>query len=505
MTIPLAVAPSVKSPGTFLVVNLLGGNANPGSAPLRCLLMSPQNSTGGNIVDDTEVRKVFGSDDVRTALGAGNIAHLGAKRLFAKYGLANVDVISPAPGAGAAATETITLTGSVTENSTLRFRVHGRTIDVPWNTGEALTVAATRAVGTINGKADDLFITAVDTGAGVITFNAKGVGPRGNDVRIGCVFIAGGTGGGITAGATKNLAGGTTEPDFSNALSQVNTTEYRLIVVCLSNADVTDATASSNAERLSDHIDLLEEGNNALLQVGLAAHTAVIADAQGGAIGRNQPAMEYPYFQDAEDLPGEVACEEAGDTLAAITIRSNTNRIGNVMNLYGPEDPVASKLTPAEIESLLNNGVTPIDLERNTNQPFLTRPVTTHSQDSGNPDFRALDMSDTYGMYEVADDMRIVLPQEFANANISPDLPEGDNALPEGVVEIKDIKAFVINRLRLWVTLGVVNGVALDRVVTNGDLIVEQNISDPTQVDIFLPLEIVKVLAKLGVTASKVA
>ncbi len=505
MTIAKAVASSVKTPGTYLVVNLLGGTSNPGSAALRGLIMSPQNVTGGDLTDDTEVRQIFGSDDAAIAFGFGNPGHLAAVLLFRKFGVAAIDVISPAPGAGNVATETITLTGSVSENSTLRFRVHGRTIDVPWNSGEALTVAATRSVGTINGQAADLFITAVDTGAGVITFNAKGVGPRGNDVRIGCIFITGGTGGGITAGATKNLAGGTVEPDFTVALSTVATTEYRCILAALSNADATDATSGSNAELLSDHIDQFETGNNALLQVGLVGHTGIIADVQGGAIGRNQEAMEYVYFQDSEDLPAEVAGDEMGDTLSAISVRSNANRIGNKMSLYGPEDPVVSKLTEAEVESLLNNGVTPVDLESNTNEPFLVRPITTHSQDAGNPDFRALDMSDTYGMYEVATDLRIVLPQEFKNASITPNLPEGDNSLPAGVVEVRDIEGFVTNRLRFWVDAGVVQGPALDAAISNGDLNVDQDAGDPTQVNIFLPLVIVDPLAKLGVVAAKVA
>jgi len=503
MSITKAVASSVKTPGTYIQVDLLGAASNPGGAPLRALIMSPQNSSGGNLTDDTEVRQCFGPDDARAAFGPGNPGHLAAKLLFLKYGIAAVDVISPTPSAGAVAAATQTFSGTTTENSTVQFRGHGRTIDVPWNSGEGFATFVTRAVATINAQGDDLFFTVADSGAGVLTTTCKAAGPWGNDVLIAAEFIDGGAGGTIVGGASQNLAGGTTEPDFSTALAQVNTREYRCIGAALSNADATLATSSSNGDRLKVHINTFETGAGALLQVGIIGHTGTIANAQGGAIDRNDEAMEYVYGQDFEDVPGELMGDEIGDTIAAVSLRANANRIGNKANLYGPRDPVASKLTAAEVESLLNNGVSPYDLERGTNEVFMVRPITTHSLNGGSPDFRALDISDTYGMYAVADDLRAVLPVEFANTSISPDLPQGSDPLPTGVVELRDVKAFTLDRVRLWTDLGVVQVGALDEAIRNGDVGFEIDAGDATQVNIFLPLAIIKPLAKLSVVTSK--
>lgn len=502
MTIPLAVAPAVKTPGLYLVVDLLGEPANPGSGALRALILAPKGS-GGNIVNNTEVRTVFGADDVATALGAGTPGHLAAKRLFAQNGLATLDVVSPTPSAGVAATGTQTFTGPATQNSSIRFRAHGRVVDVAWNNGESATTFVIRAVAALNAQGADLALTAA-ANAGSIDYTAKLAGAWGNDIQINASILDGGGGIAVSVNPAA-LTAGTLEPDFTTALSTVATREYRRIVPVLSNADATSAAGTSNAARLAAHIDANETGNGAKLQVGLVGHTGTLANVQAGAIARNNEAFEYVYGQNYEDLPGELAGAEAGDALKWIPIRANYNRIGNKLLLRGPRDTVADKLTAAETETLLNNGVTPLDVEQLTGEIFLVRPITTHSLNAGSPDYRALDLSDTDGMYSVAADLRTALPVEFAHTSITPDLPAGVNRLPAGVTERRDVEAFVVSRLQLHVNGGVVQSDKLDASIENGELIVQINASDSSQVDIFLPLAIVKPLAKLGVVAQKLA
>lgn len=498
-----AVASTVKTPGFYQTVNLLGGASNPGTSALRVLLICPPNTSGGDITADTEVRQVFGPDDVATALGSGNPGHLASKRLFEHYGLAKVDVIAPAESAGAAATGTQTFSGTATENSTLRFRVHGRTIDVAWLSGEASTAFVARAVPAINALASDLFATAA-ANTSDIDYTAKSKGPWGNDVRLNVSVIEGG--GGITIAANPaTLTSGTTEPTIATALTNVDTTEYGLIVLCVSNADATLATSSSNVDRLKVQIQTLDSGNAAKLQFGIVGHTGAIADVKGGSADRNAAEMEYVYGQTFEDLPCELAGAEAGDTLRFVTLRPNYNRIGNKLNLYGPADVPTSKLTDAEVEDLLESGVTPLSFELGTSEIFVVRPITTHSLNGANPDFRALDVSDVHGIYAVARDLRAAVPIEFANASISEDLPPNADPLPPGVVEIKDVRAFVTSRLGFWVKQGVVNRAALQAAIDADELVFELDAGDETQLNSILPLKIVKPLAKIGNVVQKVA
>ncbi len=502
MTIPVAVASTVKTPGFYLVVDLLGDPANPGSGVNRMLMLAPKGSAG-TLTNNTEVRQVFGPDDAATAWGPGTPGHLAAKSAFAANGLLQLFAVSPTPSAGVVASAIQTFTGPASANSVIRFRHHGRVTDVAWNNGESATTFCARAAAAINAKGNDLAFT-VAANVGSLEYTAKVAGLWGNDILLNASIVTGGGGIAITVNPAAFTAG-TLEPDFTTALSTVSTAEYRRIVGVCSNADATSSAGTSNAARIASHIDSLETGNQALLQVGVVGHTGSIANAMAGAVARNNEAFEYVFGQNFEDLPGELAGAEAADALKWIAIRANYNRIGNKLDLYGPRDVVADKLTTAETESLLANGVTPLDVQLLTSELFLVRPITTHSLNGANPDYRAFDLSDTDGMFTVAADLRTALPVEFANTSITPDLPAGQNRLPAGVTERKDVQAFVESRLGLWVNLGVVQGDKLDESITAGELIVEINASDASQVDIFIPLAIVKPLAKLGVVAQKIA
>jgi phage tail sheath gpL-like len=506
MAITKAVASSIKTPGVFLTVDLLGGAASPGAQALNAIIVSPQ--AGGDLVNDTEVRRISSGDDARDAFGFGSPGHLTALRLFAKHPLAVVDAISPTPSAGAIATGTLTLVGTPTENSTLEADVCGRKIESPWNTGESVTTGAATlalAIGLVAASAASPLPATTAAALGVVTLTARSAGPWGNDITIGIRVKTGGAGITSVTASGARLTGGTVEPNFTTALSNLSTLQYRLIPAQLSNADATDATTSSNAHRLKTHINTYETGLDALLQIGVVGVTPdSLSTPTAATTARNDEAMEYIFGYDFQSLPCEIAGDEVGDQLKFHSIRANYNRIGNkTLGLFGSKDVLADKLTPAELETLLNAGVTPLNYERGSNDILLVRPITTHFLSGFSADYRAFDLSDIHGTYTVADDLRTAIPQEFANASLSPDLPAGAAPLPPGVVEIRDIKNFVIARLGLWTGLGVVNAVALQTSVEDGTLIVEIDSGDPTQVNIFLPLTILAPLAKVGIVASK--
>lgn len=504
MTVPLAVEPSVKTPGVYLTVNLLAATANPGASVNRALLIASK-SSAGTITPNTQVKECFGPDDVATFLGSGTPGHLAAKMFYLRNPRGRLDVVAPTASAGVVATGTVTFTGPASASTVIRFDLHGRLIDVQWNSGEAATTFVTRAVAAINEQSADLVLTASDAGTGSILFTAKLAGLWGNDVLLDASILSGGGGVAVSVNPAA-LSGGTLEPSIATVLALVQTRTYRRIMLFASNTDATSASATSNPGRLATHIDSLETGNQAKLQVGIVGHTGTIANVETGAIAKNNEAYQYVFGQTFRSLPCELAGSEAGDALRFIGIRANYNRIGNKHEgLYGPRDAVGEKLTANEVEDLLSKGVTPIDIQPITGEFFTVRPITTHSLSGSTADYRAFDLSDTDGMYTVAEDIRDSLPIEFANCSITANLPAGVNRLPAGVVEVKDVRAFVVSRLGLWVDLGVVDGARLETSIQAQELIVELNATDATQVDIFLPLAIIKPLAKMGVVAAKVA
>jgi hypothetical protein len=88
---------------------------------------------------------------------------------------------------------------------------------------------------------------------------------------------------------------------------------------------------------------------------------------------------------------------------------------------------------------------------------------------------------------------------------IAKDRQAGDDPNPAGVVEERDIRATVINRIRgFWVPKGSIDGAKFDASVTDGTFQGNINASDPTQFDLFIPLVPYKILAKIGVYMAKV-
>jgi phage tail sheath gpL-like len=501
-SLPLAVSPATKTPGFYLAVNLLAGSANPGTARLRALLIAPASPAGSATVGRVYA-SVAGPDAVKTLAGSGTPAHLAALRLFARYGTAAVDYVACAPSPGGAAQGTITLAGAPTANTAIVVAIKGVPIGFSWNVGITATQAAAALVLAINALSDSLPVAAANA-AGVVTLAAKVGGAWGNDVLFSAT-VASGAGAQVTVSGPR-LAGGALEPDLTTILAKVATTEYQLILPCLSNADAEDASGTSNASRIKAHMSRYASGLNARLQqCVIGATSASSAALKAGAAKLNDPATEYVFCRNAQELGCELAAFEVGDRLRREELEyGNPNRIGTVYDGFlGPVDPVGEKLTDAEVEDLLNSGISPLNLTAQ-NDVYLIAPITTHSMDAtGNPDFRVYYVTEVSGSYAFARDLRSALPQEFWQVKIVKDQPPGAEPLPAATVEERDVKAFAISRARFFQRKGVVRRDMLDLAIADGSLIVQVDDADPAQVDIVFPISIVKPLAKFSTVVQK--
>lgn len=503
MPAPKAMSSSVKTPGFYLRVNLLAAAANVGGSPVRALLIAHKLTTG-NMTPDTEVRTVYGPDDVATALGTGAPGHLAAIVAFRRYGLLQLDLLAPTAPTGVAATLTVTIASTPTTGTqSFDIDIAGRIVNADWFVGEALAVFRARVIAAINSVNPRAWIAAVGGGAGDVTVTALGPGTWGNDIKVRILRTQGVD---VTFTGSGNLATGTGEMNITTALGSVNATEYFGIGLITSNADYAVTTASSNCARLVAHIVTYNNGLDALLQFAFAAYTGTIATAKSGAVARNSEWAAHAYLQNARSLPAELVGSELGDAINWYNVRPNYNRINNQHpDLIGSFDRTGDKLTPPEREDLLNNGVSPLDFVAKGSTIYLVDPITTYCVDTGgNPDFRCFYQSDAFGVMAIAADLRTALPQQYANASISPDLPDGANSLPDGVTEIRDVKSTVLTRLRAWVPKGVANGVHLEQMISNGSVIVEIDATDESQVNIFYPAKIVKPLAKFSGVVNKV-
>jgi phage tail sheath gpL-like len=509
MSAPLAVDPSMMRPGIYVVVNFLRGASSPGAQGLRCAIISPPASTPGNQTVGTEIRQVFSAEEVETASGK-SLAFYAYKSLFANDPRAVTDLVLCAASAGATATGTITFTGAPTSNMTFRFWGQGWSVDLPWNVGEANTVARDRAVTLINQLAADMSAIASAGSGGVVNITFRTVGPAGNDFRIRTSIITGAGATLPTSGAT--LTGGTTEVDMTTALSTLGVKEYDYILICASNADAQSSSGTANPGRLAAHIDANLTGSAAKLQQGVYGSTGTIALAKTNAIARNHTNLEHVLSRSDESLPCEVAAAELGDRMKRRRLESNANRVLQPLKrIKGAADPTTARTTDTEAQDALTNGVTLIGYAANTNAVMLERSITTHSQDTlGNPDRRCVDTNEPDSLYDYAKDLRAAIPQTYLSPDgqvkIAKDREPGDADNPAGVVEERDVKSTIANRtLGFWVPKGVIDGAAFEASLADGTLIVEINASDPTQCDIFIPAKVFKIAAKFGLYIAKAA
>jgi phage tail sheath gpL-like len=495
--IPLAVAASVKSPGLFLLVDLLAGQSSPGSATKKALMIADK-SSAGTITADTElVEAIAGEAAAETLLGPGMPGALAAKALFEEYGLADVDLVCPLESIGVAASGTVTFaSGPPTVSWTVNVYIAGYLVQIVWAAGQTDTQGGDTLEAAINADTN-LPVTAANV-AGVVTLTAKSKGTWGNDIKL-RVTTADGTTGTVTASGA-NLASGTVEFDIDNVLTLVTGREYDLICLVTSNADSQDGTATSNPGKLKTHIDSLDQGQQAKLQQMVIGSTGTLAAIKAGVDSLNFGRGECIHMDNGLALPGILAGAETGARLREESRDLAANRIHIEYESEWPTvlDYNADALTAAEVEDALNNGVTPVSFTF-TGDARPERPITMYHLDAGgNADDRLLDTSRVTGTDGVAKDLRVALPREFKGAKLSEDLEDLGDELPPNTVEVRDVKAFVDGRVRFFVSLGVVKGLDYQEAVDNGTFIVRVNPSDSSQCDIVLPIKIVPPLAKFS-------
>lgn len=510
MTIPKAVSPATLTPGTYMTVDMLASVASAGSGTLRVAIVSPK-STDGDLTVNTEVRAGAGIDSASVAFGPGAPGYRVAKQIYDIDPRAQLDFVGVTPGS-TAATLDLTFANSPTSDSVLECDILGKEFEVTWPAAATADEFKEVLIDAINAYKDETGVIASSGGTGIVTLTYCLTGAHGNDVKVyfkireqkGTETINTGT------SVSSALAGGTTDPDYSTAISNLVAKEYHFILLCASNTDVANVSTANGISDVVSYIDSNNSGLNAKLQTVIAGYTGsaalAIASAPNSNSFNNAVFGQLIHCLNGRSLPCEYAAREVAGWLKVLPIDAAANRIGErYTGVAGAKDKVTNKLDPAEIEALLLAGVTPLDYDAQGNL-VLVRPMTTHSQTAtGAQDRRLLDMQNTHAEYIVSRDLRDNIGPAFPNAKISQDLEPGEEPLPDGVVEVSDVRGWVYERVSQWIKPGVVNRTYLKAAYDDGSLIVEIDDTDTTQVNIVVPKKIVQPLAKFSLVSQHIA
>lgn len=364
MTIPASLrVPGPKSEISFVE------NPNAVSIVNNAIVIVAEKSSAGTATAETPVA-ITNAVDADTLAGVGSLAALMARaslKVAAMKGQQPSLYLCPIaePGAGTAAVQTLTVTAVSVTAGNLVVKIAGRTLTVGVSSSDTANTIATALKNAIDALKTTLPVTAsVATNVVTCTFVTKGV--NGNDCKYEVVSTPNGV---SVASAQATPGAGVT--DISNALSALYDRRYHGIA--LANHATTDV-----ADVLLDEAVAWAPGTESF-RFYTMAETGSIGTAQTLQAAANSKALIIASCEQSATLPGEIAAMVATAWLGYE--KPTINMDGVDLPIDKPSGAYA--YTPAEQESLLASGVTPIAPQGNL--MTIVRLVTSKTTENSAP------------------------------------------------------------------------------------------------------------------------
>jgi phage tail sheath gpL-like len=402
--------------------------------------------------------RVFSDDEAAVYFGYGSMVHLMARAAINAYAYLDLSIcaVDDASGGPVAASGTVTIAGTATASGSVTLYIGNVDIEVGIESGDTAAEIAT-ALNLEIAKYADLPLTA-KVAAGVITVTAKNKGTIGNQINL----SAENTALGVTATVVA-MASGTVDPDIGDALTAIYPEDYT-IIVCPFN----DATTLGD---LVDHLDSVSGPLEQRGAVGVFATTGTLAAATTLAGQINSGRVIGPFLRGTRSISYEVASAFAG----VMASEEDPARPLNTLELKKIHAPaIADRLSRTEQESLLYNGVTPLEVGPGE-KVQIVRAITTYIHNpEGVDDISLLDVTTirTLDYVRAACRTRIVL--RFPREKLSTKTP--DKVRAELMDVLKSLEALEI----------------VEEVDANADgLIVERDLQDPNRLDAKIPVDVV--------------
>lgn len=470
------IGTSIKVPGVYMKVTLGVGAQSSASGAKKVLLFGNKTTAGTATV--AEVVPVTSIDDARTLFGAGSELFLMCKYALNAYPAITLFAIPIAASAGTAATANIVFSGTATADGVYEVTVLDETIQVEIDSGMTATQTGDAVEAAINAQTD-WPITANNT-TGTVALTAKHAGPRGNQIRV---LSAGDVAGLTETHLNGYLATGATSDDPQNALDAVASTRYQLLV-----APYQDAT---NLADFKAHITALAEPGEGKRGRYIAASIDTLANTTTVATGLNDARGQVFWHYNGWEPPAIVAAVCAAETAEAYERDRAANTDGLFLRGLKPQPASSDKPTFTELNSALNNGISPLDHDGSL--VSLVRNVTSRSQASGGaPDFAVIDVHYVEVADAIGDDVLVNFANTFADFKLDDDV-EGEVPAP-GVATPATIRDFIFSRLKFYAAggggplwLSNVDGLA-------SELVVERDLVAACRVNASIPIDPVELL-----------
>lgn len=456
-----SIPATLRKPGKYFEYNTkLAVRTLPANRQ-RLLIVAQRLSTGS--VAQKVPTQVFSDAEAAAYFGEGSIAHLMVRAAIKAYPYLDLSVCALDDSATnpVARAETLTLAGPATTSGVIALSVGNVVIEVGIATGDTAVEIATAIKAALDAGYPDLPFTVSQGTAPndhILTFTARNKGTVANQVD----FAAEATASGVTA-ALAETTPGSVDPDIDDALEAVFAEDYTLIATPFN--DQTSLTA------LRDHLDSVSGPMEQRPAVGIYGYDGVLADCTTLAGNINSGRILCAYLRGTKSPAYEIAAAMA----AVMASEEDPARPLNTLELKKiAAPPVASRLSRTEQESLLYNGVTPLEVGPGE-KVQIVRAITTYIHDpQGIDDVSLLDVTTIRTLDYVRKACRERIALRFPREKLSSKTPD----------KVRDQLLDVLYSLE---SLEIVEEVDANA----AGLVVERDLQDVNRLDAKIPVDVV--------------
>jgi len=461
---------SIRKPGVYTEFNTsLAVRSLPINAPKVAIIA--QKTASGSGTADKPV-KIFSEEDSILYGGTGSIAHLACRAALTAYKNIELYLVPVDDGAGSQAAGTITVTGTASSTGYYDIWIGNELVQVTVNDGDLQNDIAAAIDAAINAKEHLMPVTA-SVATNVVTLTARNDGLLGNNIAVAYKNNNIGT----TALAVVQPATGATDPDITNALASLLTARYDIIVV--TNNDAT------NLGLLKTHLAARSAPTEDKPAIGVFGYNGVQATLEalaGTTLNDGRITVAYHKYSKTTENGHSLDYEIAAAYAAVIASEADPARPLNTLTLTGiAPAALENRLSRSQQESLLENGVTPLEVFSGE-QVGIVRAITTYTTNaSGIADISLLDLTTIRTLDYVKLSIETRQALRFPRSKLSVKTPER-------------VKTQILDVLRQLEELEIV-----ENVDANADAVIcERDSQDPNRVNCKIPSDVVNGLHVLA-------
>jgi phage tail sheath gpL-like len=424
-------------PDTYVQINFGQGSSAGFGGQYDVVLLGNKLSSGsanppsdGYIYGPAEPVSLNTEDDAIQLFGSGSELH----RMFRKFVSINkttsVYAVVVDESAGNQATQTLTITLSSGTNpaaaGTFRYyTVSDDFVDVGFSVADTTSTIASDLADNINAQTNLPFTALASTNT--VTLTAKQKGTRGNWLRGFARVIGYGTNVVSSVSTSTYFSGGTVADNNTAALAVLANSGRRFYYHVSAAEDVT------NLGRLKAQVDTLSLPISGVRQRFVAGSVDTLANTTTTATSLNVARGELVWLEQSEFTPAELA---AYVTAAYSLIETPDLTAGKLSFTGFGNDPLTaglwnvkaplSGLSPSRnsIKAALNNGITPIKVEKGGRTSLVKR-ITTRSLNGSVSDYRTRDSHIVTVCDFFGDDLKQITAEVCARKTLQPDPAPG--------------------------------------------------------------------------------